>query len=45
VHPDDPRAVWEDIPAGATTLRIRRPPSAEDLIDEDELANDERLPY
>ncbi|MGB1377297.1 MAG: class I SAM-dependent methyltransferase [Miltoncostaeaceae bacterium] len=45
MHPDDPRAVWEDIPAGATTLRIRRPPSAEDLIDEAEFADDERLPY
>jgi predicted nicotinamide N-methyase len=45
VHPDDPRAVWEEIPAGTTTLRIRRPPSAEDLIDEAEFADDERLPY
>jgi predicted nicotinamide N-methyase len=45
VHPDDPRTIWEDVPAGDLTLRIRRPPSAEDLIDEDEFADDERLPY
>jgi len=45
VHPEDPRTVWEDVPAGPMTLRIRRPPSAEDLIDEAEFADDERLPY
>jgi len=45
VHPDDPRTIWEDVPAGDLTLRIRRPPSAEDLIDEAEFADDERLPY
>ncbi len=45
VHPDDDRAVWEEIPAGDLTLRIRRPPSAEALIDEHEFAVDERLPY
>ena len=45
MHPDDPRTIWEDVPAGDLTLRIRRPPSAEDLIDEDEFADDERLPY
>jgi len=45
VHPDDPRTIWEDVPAGDLTLRVRRPPSAEDLIDEEEFADDERLPY
>lgn len=45
MHPDDPRTTWEDVPAGDLTLRIRRPPSAEDLIDEAEFADDERLPY
>ena len=45
VHPDDERAIWEEIPAGDLTLRIRRPPSAEALIDEHEFAVDERLPY
>ena len=45
MHPDDPRTVWEDVPAGTLQLRIRRPPSAEDLLDEQEFANDERLPY
>ena len=45
VHPDDERAIWEEIPAGDLTLRIRRPPSAEALIDENEFAVDERLPY
>ena len=45
MHPDDPRTVWEDVPAGDLQLRIRRPPSAEDLLDEDEFADDERLPY
>lgn len=45
MHPDDPRTIWEDVPAGDLTLRIRRPPSAEDLIDEAEFADDERLPY
>lgn len=45
MHPDDPRTIWEDVPAGDLTLRIRRPPSAEDLIDEADFANDERLPY
>ncbi len=45
MHPDDPRCIWEDVPAGGLHLRVRRPPSAEDLIDEDEFADDERLPY
>jgi predicted nicotinamide N-methyase len=45
VHPEDPRTIWEDVPVGAWTLRVRRPPSAEDLIDEAEFADDERLPY
>lgn len=45
MHPDDPRTIWEDVPAGDLTLRVRRPPSAEDLIDEAEFADDERLPY
>jgi predicted nicotinamide N-methyase len=45
VHPEDPRTIWEDVPVGAGTLRVRRPPSAEDLIDEAEFADDERLPY
>jgi predicted nicotinamide N-methyase len=45
VHPEDPRTVWEDVPAGGLSLRIRRPPSAEDLLDEAEFADDERLPY
>jgi predicted nicotinamide N-methyase len=45
VNPDDPRCIWEDVPAGDLSLRVLRPPSAEDLIDEDEFADDERLPY
>jgi len=45
VKPDDPRCIWEDVPAGDLSLRVLRPPSAEDLIDEDEFADDERLPY
>ena len=45
MNPDDPRCIWEDVPAGDLALRVRRPPSAEDLIDEDEFADDERLPY
>jgi len=45
VHPDDPRTIDEDIPAGDLLLRVRRPPSAEDLINEDEFDDDERLPY
>ena len=45
MNPDDPRCVWEDVPAGDLSLRVRRPPSAEALIDEDEFADDERLPY
>ncbi len=45
MQPDDPRTIWEDVPAGDLILRIRRPPSAEDLIDEQEFAHDERLPY
>ncbi len=45
MQPDDPRCIWEEIPAGNLSLRVRRPPSAEDLIDEDEFADDERLPY
>lgn len=43
--PEDPRCIWEEIPAGDLALRVRRPPSAEDLIDEGEFAHDERLPY
>lgn len=35
----------EDIQAGDLVLRVRRPPSAEDLIDESEFDEDERLPY
>ncbi len=45
MHPDDPRCIWEDVPAGDLILRVRRPPAAEDLIDEREFADDERLPY
>lgn len=45
MHPEDPRTIWEDVPAGGLSLRVRRPPSAEDLIDEAEFADDERLPY
>lgn len=45
MNPDDPRCIWEDVPAGDLTLRVRRPPSAEDLISEEEFADDERLPY
>ncbi|MSO44711.1 MAG: methyltransferase domain-containing protein [Thermoleophilia bacterium] len=45
MHPDDPRAIWESVPVGDRSFRIRRPPSAEDLISEDEFADDERLPY
>ena len=45
MNPDDPRCIWEDVPAGDLSLRVLRPPSAEDLIDEDEFADDERLPY
>lgn len=45
MNPEDPRTVWEDVPAGHLQLRIRRPPSAEDLLDEAEFADDERLPY
>jgi predicted nicotinamide N-methyase len=33
------------VPAGDLALRVRRPPSAEDLISEQEFAHDERLPY
>ena len=37
--------VREDVAIGALVLSILRPSSAEDLIDEDEYARDERLPY
>jgi len=37
--------IREDIVAGGMRLGILRPPSAEDLIDEEEYARDERLPY
>jgi predicted nicotinamide N-methyase len=37
--------VREDVSVGALVLSILRPSSAEDLIDEDEYARDERLPY
>lgn len=37
--------MWEDVPAGHLHLRIKRPPSAEDLLDEEEFADGERLPY
>ena len=45
MNPDDPRCIWQDVPAGDLSLRVLRPPSAEDLINEDEFADDERLPY
>jgi ETFB lysine methyltransferase len=35
----------EDVPLGDTVVRIERPRSVEDLIDEDDFARDERLPY
>lgn len=37
--------VSERVTAGGLTVTIMHPPSAEDLIDEDEYAGDERLPY
>lgn len=49
VNDDDPlarfRPVREQVLAGGRRLTIARPPSAEDLIDEDDYARDERLPY
>lgn len=39
------RPVRDRIVAGGVRLTIAHPPSAEDLIDEDEYARDERLPY
>ncbi|WP_217912915.1 class I SAM-dependent methyltransferase [Miltoncostaea marina] len=39
------RPVREQVAVGPLRLRIARPPSAEDLIDEDDYARDERLPY
>lgn len=38
-------AVREEVVAGHLRLAITRPASAEDLIDEDDYARDERLPY
>ena len=38
-------AVRDDVAVGPLVLSILRPRSAEDLIDEDEYARDERLPY
>ena len=37
--------VREDVHVGPLSLHVARPRSAEDLIDEDEYARDERLPY
>ena len=37
--------VREDVEVGRSSCHILRPSSAEDLIDEDEYARDERLPY
>lgn len=37
--------VREELVVGALRLTVARPPSAEDLIDEDDYARDERLPY
>jgi predicted nicotinamide N-methyase len=37
--------VRDEVAVGGTVLAILRPRSAEDLIDEDEFARDERLPY
>jgi hypothetical protein len=46
---DDPLAAWDTVQdrvvVGHHELRVRRPRSAEDLIDEDDYARDERLPY
>jgi predicted nicotinamide N-methyase len=46
---DDPLSrfspVREVVTAGTLRLTIARPPSAEDLIDEEDYARDERLPY
>ena len=39
------QVVHEQLEIGPLRLSIARPRSAEDLIDEDEYANDERLPY
>ncbi|MGE4031586.1 MAG: methyltransferase [Thermoleophilia bacterium] len=37
--------VREVVAVGGLSLTVARPPSAEDLIDEDDYARDERLPY
>ena len=37
--------IHEAVPVGALRLPVARPRSAEDLIDEDDYARDERLPY
>ena len=37
--------VRQEVAVGALSLTVARPRSAEDLIDEDEYARDERLPY
>ncbi len=37
--------VIQEVAVGALTLTVARPRSAEDLIDEDDYARDERLPY
>jgi predicted nicotinamide N-methyase len=46
---DDALAAWDTVQdrvvVGPHELRLRRPRSAEDLIDEDAYARDERLPY
>lgn len=43
--PDGYDVVTERITVGGLTVAVRHPRSAEDLIDEDEYARDERLPY
>ena len=43
--PDGFDLVTETVPVGDRTFAITRPRAAEDLIDEDDYANDERLPY
>jgi predicted nicotinamide N-methyase len=37
--------VRDDVPVGSVVLSVLRPRSAEELIDEDDYARDERLPY
>ncbi|MCB0882038.1 MAG: methyltransferase domain-containing protein [Thermoleophilia bacterium] len=43
--PDGFDVVTEHVTVAGLTVEVRRPRSAEDLIDEDEYARDERLPY